>query len=510
VKPVATTVCVIVLSLPWLTSRSPAADQRPPNVLWICGDDHSAFVYGAYGNKLARTPNLDRLAAQGMRFDRAYCNSPVCTASRQSFLTGRYPRSVGVTRLSTPLSDGEVTLAEMLNARSYDTAAIGKMHFNSSLRHGFDVLVGEQDHAKWLADKGKRPLPTDIPVLPAWRPFKDPAAVWLNSDCRPLGLVEGDMRAAFFLDRAEQFLGRHAGAGDKPFFLMVSFTEPHSPFHFPVEYQAKRRKPEEFAVPKAGPEDDAQVPAVFRDLTDEQKRGIVAAYHTSVEYHDGNVSLLLQLLDKRGLADETLVIYTGDHGYMLGEHGRFEKHCGYEPAVRAPLVVRFPGKVKRGSSTNALVELVDIVPTVLELTGTPVPQRVQGRSLAGLLAGKANRHRERVMIEYSENAEGYVVTDRYKFIYCAGNRERDDGYATGRPLPGRTVRLYDLEKDPGELTNLASRPEHAVLVAELTASLANHMKATARRPERIPATDDVHAILNACLQPDDLLPTPSS
>jgi choline-sulfatase len=487
-------------------SQTAAAEQRPPNVLWICGDDHSAFVYGAYGNTLAHTPNLDRLAGQGMRFDRAYCNSPVCTASRQSFLTGRYPRSVGVTRLSTPLSDGEVTLAEMLKARGYDTAAVGKMHFNSSLRHGFDVLVGEQDHAKWLADKGKRPVPPGAAVQPPWRPFKDPAAVWLNSDCRPLGLVEPDMRAAFFVDRAAQFLGEHGRAEDKPFFLMVSFTEPHSPFHFPVEYHAKRRRAEEFTAPKAGPDDGAQVPAVFRDLTDAQKRGIIAAYHTSVEYHDGNVGRLLQVLEERGLARDTLVIYTGDHGYMLGEHGRFEKHCGFEPAVRAPLVMRFPGKVKEGSSTDALVELVDVVPTVLEYTGTPVPRRVQGRSLAGLLAGRTNRHRDRVMIEYSENAEGYVVTDRYKFIYCAGNRERDDGYATGRPLPGRTVRLYDLEKDPGELTNLAGRPEHAGLVAELTAALANHMKVTARRPERIPAADDVHEILDVCLQPDDLLP----
>jgi hypothetical protein len=110
------------------------------------------------------------------------------------------------------------------------------------------------------------------------------------------------------------------------------------------------------------------------------------------------------------------------------------------------------------------------------------------------------------MIEYSENAEAYVVSDRYKLIYCAGNRERDDGYSTGGPLPGRTMRLYDLEKDPGELTNLASGEEHAGLVRELTAALASHMKATARRPERLPATDDVHALLDVCLQPDDLLP----
>src|SRR5579885_3325059 len=114
-----------------------AEEPRRPNILWIVADDLAAYVYGAYGNKMVRTPNLDRLAAEGLRFDRAFCNSPVCTASRQSFLTGRYPRTLGVTELSTPLPAGDVTLGNLLNAAGYDTAAFGKMHFNSPLTHGF-------------------------------------------------------------------------------------------------------------------------------------------------------------------------------------------------------------------------------------------------------------------------------------------------------------------------------------------------------------------------------------
>ncbi len=126
------------------------AETRRPNILWLVADDHAAYVAGCYGNKIVRTPNLDRLAASGMRFDRAYCNSPVCTASRQSFLTGRYPRSVGVTLLSTPLPESEVTLAEMLKEAGYDTASFGKMHFNSQLKHGFDLRLDLADHAKAL------------------------------------------------------------------------------------------------------------------------------------------------------------------------------------------------------------------------------------------------------------------------------------------------------------------------------------------------------------------------
>ncbi len=477
-------------------------EPRRPNVLWIVADDHAPYVCGAYGNKIVRTPNLDRLAAEGMRFDRAYCNSPVCTASRQSFLTGRYPRTVGVTQLQTPLPESETTLAELLHDAGYDTASIGKMHFNSDLKHGFDLRVDRPEHTRWLRDRPKQPLPDGVEVLPPWKPFKDPARVWLNSMVAPFGAVDADMPGTYFAQEAAAYL---KSKRDRPFFLMVSFYEPHSPFHFPVEYRGRHR-PEEFTVPKVGPEDDEQVPAIFRDLSDREKQGILASYYTSAEFMDRNVGLVLDALKEAGKAGDTLVIYTGDHGYMLGQHGRFEKHCCYEPAVRAPLLVRFPGYVQPKQSTEALVEFVDIVPTVLESCGRPVPQNVQGRSLLPLLRGEAKAHRDRVFVEYSENEEAMVRAERWKLIYGTGKRERQDGYATGLPLPGRTVRLYDTEQDPDEMTNLAGRPEHTERVARLTAELAEHLKRTARQPELLPNDGDVHALLEFCLQPRDVKP----
>src|SRR6516165_3885104 len=150
----------------FLPGGASAAEPRRPNVLWICADDHAPYVCAAYGNPTVRTPNLDRLAAQGMRFDRAYCNSPVCTASRQSFLTGRYPRTIGVTLLQTPLPEGERTLAKLLKQAGYDTAAIGKMHFNSNLKHGFDLRIDRPEHARHLEQYGKRPLPEGMEVQP--------------------------------------------------------------------------------------------------------------------------------------------------------------------------------------------------------------------------------------------------------------------------------------------------------------------------------------------------------
>jgi choline-sulfatase len=477
-----------------------SAGERRPNVLWICADDHAPYVCGAYGNKVVRTPNLDRLAAGGMRFDRAYSNAPVCTASRQSFLTGRYPRTLGVTQLSTALPDGTPTLATTLRAAGFDTAAIGKMHFNSALKHGFDLRIDLPDHARYLKKRGRRALPAGVAVQPAWRPFRDPASVWLNSDCRPFGAVDADMAGTFLAGQAAEYLRK---GRKKPFFLMVSFYEPHSPFRFPVEYRG-RHKPERFAVPKVGPEDDAQIPAVFRGLTARQKQGIIAAYYTSVEFMDKNVGLVLDALAKSGRRKDTLVVYTGDHGYMLGQHGRFEKHCCYEPAARAPLLVRWPGRVKGGQSTTALVEFVDIAPTLLQACRVAVPKGVQGKSLLPLLEGKAKKGREHVIVEYAENEEGMIRTERWKLVYCTGKRKRQDGYATGRPLPGRTVRLYDMEKDPDEMTNLAGKPAHAARVKALTRLLAEHMKRTARQPELLPRTDDVHVLLAHCLKSRDV------
>jgi choline-sulfatase len=475
------------------------AGQTRPNILWIVADDQVPYVMGAYGNKQVRTPRLDRLAAQGMRFDRAFCTSPLCTASRQSFFTGLYPRTIGVTQLKTSLPADAVTLAQVLKSAGYDTAAIGKMHFNSELKHGFDLRLDLEDHKAWLKAKGREPLPAGIEVQPDWKPFVDPAAVWLNSACRPLGFVKADMAGTWFAQRAAEYLSQPR---QRPFFLMVGFYQPHSPFDFPVEYRGRHQAGEP-SVPRPGPGDDWQIPEVFRSLTDGEKQGIIAAYYTSVEFLDETVGRVLDALDQSGKSRETLVIFLGDNGYLLGQHGRFEKHCGYEEAVRCPLLVRYPGRVKPGGQTAALVEFIDLFPTILDYAGLPTPANVQGRSLLALLAGRTQRHRDQVFIEYSENEEACVRTERWKLIYCTGKRLRTDGFATGHPLPGRTVQLFDLEQDPGEMTNVAARPENAELVVRLTAQLAEHLKSTARQPELVPQTGDVQAVLDYCLQPSD-------
>src|SRR5262245_16606943 len=441
------------------------ADTPPKklNILLLIGDDHAAYALGAYGDRQVRTPNLDKFAAQGMRFERAYCTCPMCTPSRQSFLTGRYPRSLGVTQLKTALPETEDTLAKMLARGGYRTAAIGKMHFNSQLTHGFEVRLDNPDHAKWRAKKGKAAVPPNTEVQPPWRPFMDHARIWLNSKALPVGLVDDDMPGTWFAAQAVQYLHEHK---TEPFFLVVSFTEPHSPFHFPVEFHG-RQQADKFSVPRVGNDDGDFIPAIFRDLTDAEKQGIAAAYYTSVEFLDRNLGRVLDALDKLGLAENTLVIYLGDHGYCLGHHGRFEKHSLWEEAVRAPLLCRWPGHVPQRQSSNALVSLFDIVPTILEATQQPIPKSVQASSLIPALTGKVAKHRDAVFVEYSENEEAMIRTDRWALHYCSGKRQREDGYATGKPLPGRTIKLFDMTGDPEQMTNLAGRPEHAGLVREL-------------------------------------------
>ena len=467
------------------------AQTRRANLLIVVGDDHRAEAYGAYGSTLARTPNLDRLAASGVRFDRAYANSPMCTSSRQSFLTGGYPHAVGVTLLRHVLDDDAYTLAERLREVGYRTGAFGKMHFNSNKLHGFEVHCTPREFRRKYGQRGAdRPLPEGLEVLPPWRPFKDHARIWLNGFYRPMGRYDDEMPGTWYARRAIEFMKEHR---DEPFFVQIGFHEPHSPFWFPVEL-ANRYNPKDMPVPTPGPEDAGQIPKIFADLTPEDKQGIIASYHTSVAFLDLNVGRVLSALEELGLADNTMVIYLGDHGYHLGEHGRFEKHCFYERAVRAPLVVRFPGRIPSGTHAAALVEFVDIVPTVLDYLGIsfdrnqPPPRDLHGFPLRPLIDGKVARVREAVLSEYQPTEEAMVRTERYKLIYGTSKTDVNWlGYEPVEPPTGRTVKLFDLEADPQEMHNAAHDPDKGPIVSALLDRLVDWYRRIPPKGEPPPA-----------------------
>jgi choline-sulfatase len=463
------------------------------NVLFLCSDDHAAYVLGAYGNTVVRTPNLDRLAAQGARFDAAFANCPFCTPSRQSVITGRYPHASGVTLLQTPLAEEQVTIADHLKQSGFKTAAVGKMHFNSKLKHGFDYRIDSEDHDAYLAENPARKPPPDQPYKPVWQPFRVPAREWLNADRLPgtgyphpadpenQGLYDEDFLGTYFVRQAADFMAQHR---DERMCVWLSFYEPHSPYNFPIE-DAKNHDPARVPLPQPGPEDGRWVPAIFRDIAEVDRRGIVAAYYNSVEYLDRNIGRALDALDELGLAESTLVVYVGDHGYLLNHHGRFEKHMMWDEAVRVPLLIRDPRAP--GRSVAALVEMVDLVPTILDALGAPPMPSAQGRSLLPLIHGKADDHRDFVFSEYFHDNKAMVRTERWKYIYTTGEKDLQLGYETGFGPSGPLRRLYDLHNDPNETRNVAEDPANASVVDELEQRMLSVFLETDPRAPRIPA-----------------------
>lgn len=468
------------------------AKDRKPNFLFILADDHAGYVLGADGNRQARTPNLDRLASEGTRFASNYCNSPVCTPSRQSIFTSQLPHSAGVTQLSTPLSENKPTLAKQLFHSGYETAVFGKMHFNHPGQpglHGFKTAITEDIVAKqWNASLGPFTPPTDLKTKPVWRPFKDPARIWLNAEKLPFPRPYEQMKSTWVAAQATQFLQEHH---DDPFALWVSFTEPHSPYDFPIGDQ-NLYDPAQFRVPTVGPEDPAQIPLIFRDLSSQEKQGIIAAYYTSVHYLDRNIGVVLNKLRDLQLDENTLVVYMADHGYSLGQHGRFEKHTCYEPNLRVPLIFRWTDRLKPGQVVNNFTESVDVPATILDLLGAERFEVNQGQSLRPYLEGhKPSQPRDYIFSEYLENEEACIRTSRWKFIHGSGKRARQDGYITDNPTPGRTVRLYDLKEDPSEFKNVAAQYPEAV--AELSRRLLARFRTThpeAQQEPRSLATPD--------------------
>lgn len=484
------------------------------------GDDHAAYVLGSYGNSTVRTPNLDRLAAEGVRFERAYVNSPVCTASRQSLITARLPHAVGVNLLATPLSRHVVTIADQLKQEGFRTGAIGKMHFNADREtlertgfdrevvenaddhHGFDYRLDRADHRRYLEENPRRKPPEDMDVKPPWRPFRDPARIWLNADRLPAGVYDEESEGTFFAQKAVEFLRQNQ---DERFCLWLSFYQPHSPFDFPIEYAGKYDA-REMSLPRVGPEDERWVPAIFRDLTDEDKKGIIASYYASVEYLDKNVGLVLEALDRLGLSDSTLVVYVGDHGYLLGHHGRFEKHMMWEEAVRAPLIMRNTGRLGRGESIETLVEFVDIVPTLLELLDVPPMENIDGKSLVELLDGKTREHRESVFSEFLPDNKAMVRTTEWKYIFTSGKHDLSMGYSTGLGAPGITHRLYNVRADPEEMKNLAGGPEYGGVLKQLQQTMLARFQETDPRAPQLPPHLSMEEALSWFCEPPDPQP----
>jgi len=455
-----------------------AATPARPNVLFIAVDDLRPAL-GAYGDPQAKTPHIDRLATQSVVFTRAYCQVPVCGASRASLMTGILPRP---NRFTTHLSradedaPGAATLPQVFKEAGYTTLSNGKVFHNSA-----DTRERSWSEGTWSPGQGHS---TSL----------DPATIAVKSAAGRPRVYEapdvpdsayGDGRLA---EKTIADLGRLKAAG-QPFFLACGFVRPHLPFYAPKKYwdlydRAKielaghRQRPTD-APPglKGSAEYRTYAHGEYQDGTDEFHRMMRHGYYASTSYVDKLVGDILAALTRLGLADNTLVVLWGDHGWNLGEHDFWGKHNTLDTAVRVPLIVRVPGRTS-GQTSAALVGTYDIFPTLCALANLPVPATVQGRSFAALLAAPQDTFRDSVYTRFGQGDA--VVTDRW--IYT---RYGDDGEM-----------LYDLARDPGETRNLAARPEHRAALTALRAQLAAHQKtaaAAAVPPPRPPATKSKNA-----------------
>lgn len=448
--------------------------KDPKNIVVIIADDHALKVSGFGGNEIVRTPSMDKLADESVTFTSAYCNAPICSASRQSLLTGKYPYASGVNLLFTPFPDeGNTTIAEHLKKYNYQTAIVGKTHWNNWVwaslykdempDHGFDVIIDNNQYKEFLELNPPLPLPDSLNfysrkgVSP-----ENSTADWMNWRSLPHPVNDAHSKGTFLANQAVEFIKKNQ---KKPFFVWLAFNEPHHPYYFPWEY-ANRYNPEEMPMPEGSPEDDRWIPERFKNLTDEEKRGIIAAYYTSTEYMDKNIGIVTNALDEMKLSDNTIVMYLSDNGYLLNEHKRFEKHTMWEEATHQPLIVK-AGNKRAGEQETAIVEYIDVVPTLLELAGIPELQEVQGKSFAPVIREERNDHREFALSTYLQDNLAMVFDGKWKYVFTTGKMDLTIGYATGNGPSGIVHRLYNLEADPNEYINVAANyPEKLLELQE--------------------------------------------
>lgn len=450
------------------------------NVLWICTDQQRFDTLGCYGNSWVETPNLDRLAGMGVRFEQAYAQCPVCGPSRASFLTGRYPRTCRVRQNGQDIPADEITVARLLKKNGFFCGLSGKLHL--SVCHNSVCKIAERriddgyDYFRW----SHHPAPFDGTNWPM-----NEYSMWLaqqgmdyvtpdRMDCVYVqtGMAEPLHQTKWCTDQAIQFLESARKYG-MPWFFSLNYFDPHHPFDPPQEYLDRylerldelelpdyeigelERKPVFQRIDHEGAY-DTKGNFPFPEMSLKDHRMIRAAYYAMVDLIDHQVGRLLDWLEKNHQLEETMIIFTSDHGESLGDHGIYLKGpYFYEGNVHVPLIIAMPGKIRGGRTSSALVELTDLAETICDAAGIGKSAGMQGKSLWPMLTEEAplQTHRSSVYSEYYNSNINHrnplafvtmVFDGRYKL--CRVHDPEGKQKITGE--------LYDLETDPGEHTNL--------------------------------------------------------
>ena len=447
-----------------------AAATTRPNVLFLAVDDLKPAL-GCYGDPLARTPNIDRLAARGVRFDRAYVNQAVCSPSRNALLLGIRPQTLGIYDLPTHFRDAypnAVSFTQTFIQNGYSAEGLGKIWHTGG---------GNRDDA----------LSWTVPF------FAPKGAAYINPSAERKGppTESAEVPDNAYLDgktvaEVVKRLDALKGRPEQPFLMMVGFRKPHLPFTAPKKYwdqfdPASFPLPERKTAPDGAPEYAAPSGGELKGyegmqnalpVSDQAIRHLIHGYYASTSFVDAQIGKVLDALDATGLAKNTVIVLWGDHGFHLGDHGFWCKHSNYEQATRIPIIITAPG-MKSGASSSALVETVDVYPTLLELTGQSLPpgfdgMALEGASLVPLLRDPSGPSKSHVLSIYPRGPRlGRAVrTVRYRLV---------EWKVPGTPADSAEFELYDYETDPLETKNLAA--EKPAVVRELSAILSTYPEA---------------------------------
>ncbi len=483
----------LLLALPaGLSAATRAAPTGRPNVLFIISDDLTATALSCYGNTISRTPNIDRLATQGTRFTRAFCNATYCGPSRASFMSGYYPHATRVLGYTSPrpaIGD-RATWSQHFKQAGYHTSRISKIYHMGvpgGIEEGGDGRKhnngdGADDPASWT-EKYNSPGPE-------WKAAGVGETLEGNPDGkRPVvggntfvvveaegdDLVHSDGKTAA---KAVELIERHArnqratpgGGAAQPFFLAVGFVRPHVPFVAPKSYYEPFLPYDKLPLPPKIPGDWDDIPkaginyktSVNMKMDVRRQKKAVGGYYASVAYMDAQVGKVLDALRKSGLEDNTIVIFTSDHGYHLGEHDFWAKVSLRDESAMVPLIIRVPGK--KPAVCHSLTELIDLYPTVARLCGLDVPARLQGKDISRMLDDPAHAVRD-AAFSVAPSSKGFLLReDRWAYLQYAEDASKG-------------IELFDMKNDPKQYTNLAAKSEFAPEVARLKAKLAAKLQA---------------------------------
>ena len=450
-------------------SHSPRAEERKPNILLLMSDDLNSALSG-FGHPQCKTPRLDALAKRGVRFENMHCQYPVCGSSRASLMTGLYPYTNGMLGNGGNLRKNlpnVVTLSQLFRNNGYHAGRVSKIYH---MGIPFEIIAGTADHddaPSWDETVNIKAPEQNAPgERTEWSPKDKSSQTFTGVEASTGDLEHADGMAA---DAAIEFLKQNK---DQPFFLGCGFVRPHVPLVAPSKYFDRYDRDTMVApeVPKGDLED---VPKIIRNyksidrygVTPELHKGLLEAYYASISYMDEQVGRVLEALDELGLRENTIVIFSSDHGYLLGHHHKFQKQHLFEESTRVPFILSVPWMTKsHGHASNKITELVDLYPTLAELAGLTPPANLQGQSLLPLLKNPTTKEWSKdLAFSISRSGGESIRTSKWRFTHWGFGAKGEE--------------LYDLKNDPNEFTNLARDPNYSGRLNQLKARLKTKRKA---------------------------------